>query len=67
MEDDTKQAGRDAIKKHFGTEQSNNSKLKNIQKHLRIADATTGHIRDVHLKKAELLSKKYGIKFESEK
>lgn len=34
---------------------------KNVQKHLRIARATTGHEKEVHLAKAKKLSKKYGI------
>ncbi len=37
------------------------SQNKNVQKHLRIASATTGHEKEVHLAKAKKLSKKYGI------
>lgn len=32
---------------------------KNVAKHLRIANVTSGHERDVHLRKAERLQTKY--------
>jgi len=42
-------------------EQSVATKNKNIQKHLRIAEATTGHQKEVHLQKAERLVEKYSV------
>jgi len=40
-----------------------NKKVANVQKHLRIGLASTGHQRRVHLEKARTLAEKYGIKF----
>jgi len=34
-------------------------KTRNVNKHLRIAKATTGHEQEVHLAKAEKLTKRY--------
>lgn len=38
---------------------SRNRQAKNIAKHTRLANATKGHEREVHLKKIEELTKKY--------
>jgi hypothetical protein len=38
---------------------SHNARARNFNKHLRIARATTGHEREVHLAKLDKLMKKY--------
>lgn len=38
--------------------------IRNVEKHLRIADATTGHESDVHNSKAVKLAKRYGMETE---
>ena len=40
-------------------EQSINTKNKNVEKHLRIANNTSGHEKEVHLNKANKLQSKY--------
>lgn len=50
------------IKKRLSPEeQSIKTKIKNVQRHLRIASASKGYESEVHIKKAGKLIKKYGF------
>lgn len=47
--------------KTFGRVHSQRKRLANVNKHIRIANATSGHEREVHVEKARKLAKRYGL------
>lgn len=48
------------MKSHFDAMKTR--KYRNVAKHIRIADATTGHEKAVHVERAQTLASRYGFK-----